>query len=142
MNQKKKRRLLRVNLTTRQIDRETIPHENIQMFVGGRVLGDMLLYQELAPGTDPLSSQNKILFSTGPLTGTSAPGSSRYIVHTKSPLTGLYLSSLAGGYFGPELRKAGYDSILIEGRSESPVYLQVIDDKVEIRNANPVHNER
>jgi aldehyde:ferredoxin oxidoreductase len=138
MNQNMKRRLLRVNLTTRQIDLEKIPPEDIQMFVGGRALGDMLLYQELAPGTDPLSSQNKILFSIGPLTGTNAPGSSRYIVHTKSPLTGLYLSSLAGGYFGPELRKAGYDAILIEGKSESPVYLKVTDDEVEIRDANPL----
>ena len=130
--------LLRVDLTTRKIDREMIPEEDVQMFLGGRVLGDMLLYNELAAGIDPLSPQNKLIFGTGPLAGTSAPGSPRYIVHSKSPLTGLYLSSLAGGYFGPELRRTGHDTILIEGKSEQPVYLVISDDKVEFRDARPI----
>lgn len=135
MTQRIQRHLLRVNLTTGKIDREVIPDEDVQMFIGGRVLGDMLLYNELAVGIDPLSPQNKLIFGTGPLTGTNAPGSSRYIVHTRSPLTGLYLSSLAGGYFGPEMKKAGYDVIIIEGKSEGSVYLSISDDKVELRDA-------
>jgi len=114
-----------------------IPDEDVQMFLGGRVLGDMLLYNEVAAGIDPLSPQNKLLFCTGPLTGTNAPGSPRYIVHTKSPLTGLYLSSLAGGYFGPELKRTGHDIVIIEGKSERPTYLVISDDKVELRNAGP-----
>ncbi|MFC1824298.1 aldehyde ferredoxin oxidoreductase family protein [Thermodesulfobacteriota bacterium] len=126
-----------MNLTTGQIHHETIADQDVQMFLGGRVLGDMLLYRELDAGIDPLSPENKILFSTGPLTGTNAPGSSRYIVHTKSPLTGLYLNSLAGGYFGPELRKSGYDSILIEGKSENPVYLSISEDEVKMVDARP-----
>ena len=134
---KMKRRLLRVNLTTREIHEETLSYQDLEMFLGGRVLGDMLLYRELTAGTDPLSVENKILFSTGPLTGTSAPGSSRYIVHTKSPLTGLYLSSLAGGYFGPALRRTGFDAIMIEGRSENPVYLFLSNEKVELKDARP-----
>ena len=137
MAQRTQRHLLRVNLTTRKISREVIPDEDVQMFLGGRVLGDMLLYNEVAAGIDPLSPQNKLLFCTGPLTGTNAPGSPRYIVHTKSPLTGLYLSSLAGGYFGPELKRTGHDIVIIEGKSERPVYLAISDDKVEFRDASP-----
>ena len=135
MAQKVKRNLLRVNLTTGKVNREEIPDEDIQMFLGGRVLGDILLYRELAPGIDPLSPENKLFFGAGPLTGTQAPASSRYVVHCKSPLTGLYLSALAGGYFGPELRKAGHDVIAIEGKAEKPVYLVISDDKVEIKDA-------
>lgn len=130
-----KRQLLRVNLTNSKINREVIPEEKVRMYLGGRVLGDALLYQELKPGINALSPENIIIFGTGPLTGTSAPGSSRYIVHTKSPLTGLYMSSLAGGYFGPELKKAGYDTIIIEGKSKKPVYLFISDDNAEIKDA-------
>jgi len=136
MVHKIQRRLLRVNLTSGEITKETIADEDVKMFVGGRVLGDMLLYRELAPGIDRLSPQNILLFGTGPLTGTATQGSSRYIVHTKSPLTGLYSSSLAGGYFGPEMRKAGYDMILVEGRAENPVYLMINDARVEIKDAS------
>ena len=130
--------LLRVNLTSRKIVQEIVPENDLQMFLGGRVLGDHYLYREVHPGIDPLSPDNKLFFSTGPLTGTKAPGSSRYIVHTKSPLTGLYLNSLAGGYFGPEMRKAGCDIIVVEGKSEQPVYLWISDEKVEIRSADPI----
>lgn len=136
MAEKVQRHLLRVNLATGKFDREVIPEEDVQMFLGGRALGDMLLYHELAPGIDPLSPQNKLFFGTGPLTGTSTPGSSRYIVHSKSPLTGLYLSTLAGGYLGPELRKAGHDIVIVEGKAEKPVYLVVSDDKVELKDAS------
>ena len=131
------KRLLRVNLTTRKINREVVSDEDVQIFLGGRVLGDMLLYNELAAGIDPLSPQNKLIFGTGPLTGTSSPGSPRYIVHTKSPLTGLWLSSLAGGYFGSELRRTGHDVVIIEGKSEKPVYLVIMDDKIEFKDASP-----
>ncbi|MFC1860893.1 aldehyde ferredoxin oxidoreductase family protein [Chloroflexota bacterium] len=131
------RHLLRVNLSNGAIKREVIPEEDVTMFLDGRILGDMILYNELAPGIDPLSTENKLLFCTGPLTGTSVSGSSRYIIHAKSPLTGLYMSSLAGGYFGPELKKAGYYILIIEGKAEKPVYLSISDDKVELRDAMP-----
>ncbi len=137
MFQKTERTLLRVNLTSGQMRYETIADQDVQMFLGGRALGNMLLYRELDAGIDPLSPENKLIFSTGPLTGTIAPGGSRYIVHTKSPLTGLYLNSLAGGYFGPELRKSGYDSIIIEGKSDHPVYLSVTEDEAKLVDAGP-----
>ncbi len=137
MVQRTERNLLRVNLSTGQIQNETISSKDVLMFLGGRVLGNVLLYRELDAGIDPLSPENKLIFSTGPLTGTNAPGSSRYIVHTKSPLTGLYLNSLAGGYFGPELRKSGYDSIIIEGKSEYPVYLSITENEIKLVDARP-----
>jgi aldehyde:ferredoxin oxidoreductase len=130
--------LLRVNLRTQKINQEEISVDDIQLFLGGRVLGDMLLYKELAAGIDPLSPENKLIFSTGPLTGTSAPGTPRYIVHTKSPLTGLYLNGLAGGYFGPELRRTGYDVLIIEEKSDVPIYLVILDGKVEFREAGSI----
>jgi len=133
-----KRCVLRVDLNTQKYKQEIIPEEDIRMFLGGRVLGDMLLYKELVAGIDPLSLENKLIFSTGPLTGTSAPGTPRYIVHTKSPLTGLYLNGLAGGYFGPELRRTGYDILIIEGKSNLPVYLVITDEKVEFREAGSI----
>lgn len=137
MGKKVQRYLLRVNLTTGKFGREPIPEEDIRMYIGGRALGDIFLYRELHAGIDPLSPENKLIFSTGPLTGAGVPVSSRYIVHTKSPLTGLYLNSLAGGYFGPEMKKAGYDMLLLEGKSEKPVYLYISNENVELRDAGP-----
>jgi aldehyde:ferredoxin oxidoreductase len=131
------KQLLRINLTSHAIEREIIPEKYIESYMGGRVLGDYLLYKELTAGIAPLSPDNKIILSVGPLTGTSAIGSSRYIVHTQSPQTGLYMSSLAGGFFGPELRKAGYDAVIIEGKAEKPVYIMITDDMAEIRDAVP-----
>jgi aldehyde:ferredoxin oxidoreductase len=89
----------------------------------------------LKPQTDPLSPGNLLMFLNGPFTGTSYPTSGRTTVVTKSPLTGLYLDCHAGGYFGPELKKTGYDGIVLEGASEKPVYLWINDGNVEIREA-------
>ena len=131
-----KRQLLRVNLTTQDIGRDIIPDGDMRMFLGGRALGDMILYRGLTAGVEPFSPANQMVFCVGPLTGTQAIGSSRYIVHTKSPQTGLYMSGLAGGFFGPELRKAGYDVVIVEGKSEKPAYLLISDHRVELRGAS------
>jgi aldehyde:ferredoxin oxidoreductase len=128
-------RLLRINLTTGKIFIEQIPIEDRKLYLGGRVLGAKYLYEELDALTDPLSADNKIFISVGPLTATTAPSTGRYIIQTKSPQTGLYLCSVSGGHFGPELRRAGWDMVIIEGASDSPVYLSIQDDKVEIRGA-------
>ena len=135
MIQSIQRKLLRIDLTERTILQEEISEKDVAMFLGGRVLGDIFLYREVMPGIDPISPENKLIFGTGPLTGTSAPGSSRYIMHTKSPQTGLYMSSLAGGYFGPELRKTGNDMVIIEGKAQKPVYLSISNDNVEFKDA-------
>ena len=136
MTQAIQRKILRVNLNNQQVTRETIAEKDVELFLGGRALGDLLLYNELAPGIDPLSPENKLIFGTGPLTGTNTVGSSRYVVLTKSPLTGLYLSSLAGGYFAPELRRSGHDFVIVEGKSPHPVYVAILDNMVEIRDAS------
>ena len=130
--------VLRVNLTTGQVQSESLPGTGVHKLLGGRALGAMLLYNEVPAHVDPLGPENKLLFSTGPLTGTSAEGSARYCVHTKSPQTGLYLMALSGGYFGPELKKTGHDILIVEGRSPNPVYLLIRDDTVEFKDASRV----
>ena len=127
--------LLRVNLTDQTIRKETISEEMFRKYVGGALLSDKLLYDELAPGIDPLGPDNKLVFFAGPLTGTKAICASRMGVATKSPLTGTICNSFSGGHLPVELKYAGYDMIVIEGISKEPVYLVIKDDKVSIRSA-------
>jgi len=93
-------------------------------------LGVKYLYDEIDPKIDALSPDNKLLFVTGPLTGTAAPAASRYMVVTKSPLTGVIAESSAGGAFAPAMKYAGYDMIIFEGKAKKPVYVWIDDDKV------------
>ena len=106
-------------------------------FVGGKGFGAKLLYDLTPGGADPLGPENVIMFFAGPLTATAAP-SMRACVVTKSPLTGIYLDSFFGGRFGPEIKYAGYDGLIIVGRSEIPVYLYIKDDAVEFRSATEI----
>jgi aldehyde:ferredoxin oxidoreductase len=130
--------VLRVNLTSGSITTETFPRELARKYIGGRGLATKMLSDEVDPKVDPLAPENKLFFATGPLTNTSAPTGGRYMVITKSPLTGLVASSNSGGYFGARMKKAGYDIIVFEGKSEKPVYLVLGDDKVELRDAGHV----
>lgn len=128
-------KLLRVNLTNKKITVEDIPEEWLRKFVGGAALGAKYLYEELAAGIDPLGDENKLLYTTGPLTGSNAPCASRLNIATKSPLTGTITNSLSGGYFPAELKWAGYDVVIIEGKAQEPVFLSIKDDKVSIKSA-------
>ncbi|MEE9192568.1 MAG: aldehyde ferredoxin oxidoreductase family protein [Candidatus Aerophobetes bacterium] len=128
-------RMLRVDLTTQDVSEDAIEKDTIAQFLGGRGLGAKILYEELTPGTNPLGPQNKLLFLTSPLLGTEAPSCVKYCVVTKSPLSGTILMSLAGGFFGCELRRAGYDVLIIEGKSERPVYLLLDKGEVQIGKA-------
>jgi aldehyde:ferredoxin oxidoreductase len=128
-------KLLRVNLTTRTSEVEEVKPEVYRQFLGGRALGSKILYEEVPAKVDPLGSMNKIIFMTGPLTGLKIPGNGRYTVMAKSPLTGLWGEASCGGYFGPAIRFAGYEGIIIEGQSEEPVYLWINEGQVEIRDA-------
>jgi aldehyde:ferredoxin oxidoreductase len=101
---------------------------------GGRGWGAYLLLKELESGIDPFSPENKIFFLTGPLQGTLTPFSPRFVVVTKSPLTGTFTRSVSGGQWAPELKFAGYDGVILEGRSSTPVYVLIDDEKVEIRD--------
>jgi aldehyde:ferredoxin oxidoreductase len=127
--------VLRVNLTTKQVSKEAVREDWARDFVGGRGLGARYLSEEVNPQVDPFSPENKLIFATGPLTGTNASCGSRYMVVTKGPLTNAITTSNSGGHWGPELKAAGYDMIILEGRASSPCYLWVYDDQVEIRDA-------
>ena len=128
-------KLLRINLTTQEISTEPIDPAIARKFIGGRGLGTYYLSQEIDPGIDALSPDNKLILATGPLTGSPAPAPGRYMAVTKSPLTGTIASSNAGGYWGPELKFAGYDMLIVEGKAEKPCYIAIRDDQVDIRDA-------
>lgn len=127
--------ILRVNLSTGGITLEELSEDLQRQFIGGRGFGAKMLFDELKPGIDPLSPDNKMIFQCGPLAGTGAQSCSRWIVTTKSPLTGGYFRSCAGGPFGAELKSAGYDALIVEGRAAAPSYLWIDDGRVEIRDA-------
>lgn len=127
--------VLRINLTDRTITKEPLNEQWAKEYVGGRGLGARYLTEEVDPTVDALDPNNKLLFVTGPLTGTSASCGSRYMVVTKGPLTNAITTSNSGGYWGPELKFAGYDMLILEGRASSPCYLWIYDDVVELRDA-------
>jgi aldehyde:ferredoxin oxidoreductase len=130
-----RKRLLRVDLNRGTSSVEPIPDSWLSDYLGGRGLADRYLYAEMDPAIDPLAAENKLIFSTGPLTGTPAPCGARYMVVTKGALTGAITTSNSGGHWGPELKFAGYDLLVLEGRASRPSYLLIYDDRVEIRDA-------
>lgn len=130
--------ILRVNLTTGEIKKEPTNLQDAKLFIGARGLASKILTDEIDPKIDPLSADNKLIFAPGPLSGTMAPSMGRYDVVCKAPLTGLLAASNSGGSFGPEVKFAGYDMIIIEGAAKKPVYLWVNDDKIEIRDASDI----
>jgi len=131
-------RILRVDLSSRELSVEEIDWETAANFIGGRGYAAKLLYDDLPAGVDPLGPRNKLIFMTGPLTGTAAPTSGRFSVSAKSPATGTILDSNSGGHFGTELKRAGFDGIIFEGASDSPVYLSIINGKAELHDASPL----
>jgi aldehyde:ferredoxin oxidoreductase len=126
---------LKIDLSSQRTTIEPLDLDLRERFIGGRGLGAKILYDSLSPGTAPFSPDNIIILATGPLTGTSAPGSKLSIV-SKSPATGGYGDSAIGGHIGPEIRYAGYDVIVIKGRSPEPAYLWINNDRVEFRDAS------
>ena len=129
-------KLLRVNLTTGEVRVDPVDPKTSMDFIGGRGLGTKLFYDEVGPLVEPLSIDNKLFFMTGPLTGAAVPTGGRYMVITKAPLTGTIGSSNSGGKWGAELKHAGYDGLVVEGKADHPVYINIEDDKVEIRDAS------
>ncbi len=128
-------RLLTVDLSSGAVQRRTLPRAWQADYVGLRGLGTRLLWELAAYEAEPFSPDNPLLFITGPLTGTAAPTGGRYGVMTRGPLTGTIACSNAGGHFGPALRMAGHEALLIVGAAASPVYLWIDDDVVEVRDA-------
>lgn len=128
-------RILHIDLTSGDVRVERPPEEWYRLLVGGRALVAYFLLRDLPPGTDPLSPDNLLIFAPGILQGTNLPGSGRHGVGGKSPLTGAIASSEAGGWWGHEFKRTGYDALVIHGRAASPVYLWIKDQAVEIRPA-------
>lgn len=128
-------KLIRVNLSDKTIKTEELNMEYAKLYLGGRGLGSKYLYDEIDPTIDPLSPENKLIFMTGPMTGTYATCAGRFNVVAKAPLTGTIGASNSGGYFGPELKYAGYDGIIFEGKSDTPVYLKIYDDEIRLKSA-------
>jgi aldehyde:ferredoxin oxidoreductase len=128
-------KLLRVNLSKEDIEIENINSNIMRNYLGAKGLAVYYLFKELKKGIDPLEPENKLVFMTGSLTGTRAPSTCRFVVATKSPLTGCWVDSSCGGYWGPELRFAGLNGIILEGKAEKPVYIQVDDNDISIKNA-------
>jgi aldehyde:ferredoxin oxidoreductase len=128
-------RILRLDLSTGDMDYEFPDEQTARKYIGGVGLAAKMLWDETTPETDPLSPESELIFMTGPLTGSSLPKSSRYIVAGISPATGIWGQAHAGGRFADELRHAGFDGIVVKGQSSKPVYLWLHDRKAEIREA-------
>ncbi len=128
-------KVLRIDLSKGSHQVEHLEEAIFEKYLGGRGIAAKIYFEEITPEVRPLDEANKLIFMTGPLTGTVVPGSTKFQCATKSPETGIYLCSNAGGDFGPQLKFAGYDGLIIEGRASKPVYVSVNDDKVEIKDA-------
>lgn len=134
--------ILHVNLSTGKISVEEIDWEIAHDYVGGRGYAAKMLFDRLKQGISPLSPENLLLFATGPLTGTPAPTSGRFSVSSKSPLTGTIFDANCGGTFGPEMKRAGFDLIVFEGKSEKTVYLWIRDGEAELKSAAHLMGKR
>ncbi len=129
-------KLLRVDLSANEFKIEEIPEMIMRKYLGGKGLITYYLLNEVDPKEDPYSDKNKLIFATGVLTGVPVPGFIRFAVGAKAPTTNGYGQAEAGGFWGPELKKAGFDAIILEGKAKSPVYLFIKDGKAEIRDAS------
>ena len=127
--------VLRINLAEKKISKEALQPAWTEKYLGGKGLGIKYLYEELQPGTDPLSPANKLMFFTGPFTGTIIPCSGKLAIVSKSPATNTILDCSIGGHIAAELKYAGYDALILEEKADEPSYIVVEDDTIEIRPA-------
>src|SRR5574342_1212670 len=127
--------ILKVDLSTGGSETYKIPEEFERAFLGGASLAARLLYPYLTKELDPFSPEAPLLFLNGPLTGTSGPTVGRFVVCGKGPATGLWAESNCGGFWGPELRFAGYDGLWITGKAQTPMYLWINGSSIEVRSA-------
>ena len=125
-----------VDLTEGSVQIQDLDENIARKYIGGKGLGAYLLYKHLQPGTDPLGPENIMIYVTGPLTGTNFPAVSRSGLITKSPLTGTFLDSYSGGFFGTQLKWAGFDAIVVTGKANGPSYLIAEDSKIQIKKAD------
>jgi len=131
-------KILRVDLSKRKVNVRNLPEKMCREYIGGKGFGAKILFEEIKPKTDPYDPANLIVFATGPVNGTILSGAAKFCAIFKSPLTGIWGESQCSGHFAPQLKHAGYDMIIIQGKSEKPVYLITEDEKIEIRDATPM----
>lgn len=129
-------KILRVNLTDGTIGEEFPDEETLKLYLGGAGLATKYLLEEVPKGIDPLGPENKLIFMTGPLTGTPSPSTGRYCVIAKSPLTGIWGEANSAGFWGRDLKRSGFDGVIFEGISSKPVYLVTEDGKAELKDAS------
>lgn len=128
--------ILRVNLSSGEIQHSPLPADAMPLILGGKGLGAWLIYHEQPAGVDPLSPENNLIFHNGPLTGTTAPTAGRFGCTTRSPATGTYSDAYCGGYWGQMLKYAGYDALVVDGAADQPVMLVIDDGQVALRSAD------
>lgn len=128
-------KIIRINLRDRSIKVEDLDLDTAQKYLGSRGLGVKIMMDEVPANVDPLSEENKMIIATGALTGAPVPTSGRFMVITKSPLTGTIAIANSGGYWGPNFKATGHDAIIFEEKADKPVYLYIEDDKIEIKDA-------
>jgi aldehyde:ferredoxin oxidoreductase len=128
-------RILRINLSTKETSVEPLNMDWAKKYIGGKGLGIKYLYEEMEANTDPFSPGNKLIFMTGPLTGTTVPCSGKLAVISRSPATGTILDCSIGGHIASEIKFSGYDAIILEGKLEQPGVLMIMDDKIEFADA-------
>ena len=128
-------KLLRINLKNKRYSVEEIPDSVLENTLGGKGLGTYLLLENNQKGVDPLSPENNFIISLGPVSGTTIPGSSRYGIFTKSPLTGIFSESYSGGHAAEPMSRTGYDAFILEEASENPVYLEITEEEVVFHDA-------
>ncbi|HZJ03659.1 MAG TPA: aldehyde ferredoxin oxidoreductase family protein [Thermoleophilia bacterium] len=131
-------KILRIDLTNKEATTEPLSEELARDFVGGAGLGTKYLFDEVSAGVDPLGPDNRLIFASGPFTGTTVPCASRMAVTAKSPLTGAVGMSLTGGFFPAEFKFAGYDALIVQGQAKEPTYVWIKDGKVQFRDASSV----
>ncbi|MEN8171566.1 MAG: aldehyde ferredoxin oxidoreductase family protein [Chloroflexota bacterium] len=130
------RPILKINLTTQKTELYNVPPDWQRDYLGGSSLAARMLYDHLTPDLDPLSPEAPLLFLTGPLTGTAGPAVGRFVICGRSPATGLWAESNCGGFWGPELCKAGFDGLWMTGRADHPVYLWLQNGHVNLQDAD------
>jgi len=131
-------KILRIDLTNRKITKEEIDEDTYRLFVGGAGIGAKILWEEISSEVSAFDADNKLIFAGGPFQGHPVPGSAKFSIVSKSPLTNTYADSAAGARWGPLFKRAGYDVLVIQGKSENPVYIYIEDDEVKIRDARDV----
>ncbi|SKA99531.1 aldehyde:ferredoxin oxidoreductase [Caloramator quimbayensis] len=131
-------RVLKIDLSLKKVYEYPFSDKERELYIGGKIMAAKILYDNINEKTEPLSPDNYLVITTGPLTGTGAPSSSRFNISTLSPLTNLLTSSNCGGSFGIYLKKAGYDGIVITGRSENPIWIEITDKEVQFHDAKDI----